>query len=379
VSDSLLRKLFDFKSIVVIIALVFVGATVIALQYGSNAPVFGSEMSSTRSGGVPSSAQKAEFAALITGEGDLRSIPASFFREHYDEFGPHTMLAVLDDNQFCHSEAHNVGRVIYEREQGLAVATNICQNQCSSGCIHGALMGFFTEKTGDEKFVDSEHHATFDDLTPAFRAEIASMCSSTELSAHLILGDCYHALGHALMVLANYDIPAAIELCAIFNEYGVGARYYCATGAYMERDIEYGESDRAVSALYPCDESPYPAACFRYKLRRAIDISKGYSDAVQFCTSMPKALRAGCSHGLGYALWRQITDSPASVNAICGWGTSDEQRLCLEGVFGYTNMYDGSVARKACAAYDPEKSAICKSAARVFNFRMSNDFSVYAP
>ncbi len=306
-----------------------------------------------------------------------KTLPADFFRSHYDEFGPEAMITVLDQNQFCHSEAHNLGRVIYERTNDLAGATNICRNQCTSGCIHGVLMGLFAEKSDPAKFADPERHVTIEDLTPTFRAEIASTCIRTEISTHLSLGDCYHAVGHALMVLANYDIPSGIGLCSIFEDFGPGAYYYCVSGAYMERDIEYGAADAAVSYVYPCAENPHAAACFRYKMRRVFDLDAGYEKARATCNALPDAQRRGCLHGVGFGAAKFIYEEPARAESICASDDPTGQMMCLQGAFGFTNIFDRAVAEEACDAFTNDR-AICTAASTARNFGLQGyDFNTY--
>jgi len=317
------------------------------------------------------------FTEIVAGfDWHVRTLPATFFREYYDEFGPEAMIAVLDDVEFCHSEAHNLGRVIYERTQDLAVATNICRNQCSSGCIHGVLMGLFAQKSDSIAFADSERHATIEDLTPALQDEILGVCEGGEVTRHIGIGNCYHAIGHALMALANFDIPSATGLCELFEKHSLGAIYNCVTGIYMERDIEYGAADALVSNVYPCAQNEHPVACYRYKMRRVFDLDTGHEAAIALCQRLSGAERRGCFHGVGFGSAKRIYKDPDMADDVCASGDETDQLMCLEGAFGYTNLYDHSVAEEACEAYAGNK-AICFAASPVKNFRMDYDFDRY--
>src|SRR5207248_2862815 len=72
-------------------------------------------------------------------------------------------------------------------------------------------------------------------------------------------GDGAHGVGAALMWLADYDVPPALDACRLSVKTALA--YYCATGAYMayvtERDSEDAKSR---SLLYPCDTFEYPTA-----------------------------------------------------------------------------------------------------------------------
>lgn len=309
--------------------------------------------------------------------GQRFGIEEDFFRERYDKFGPHAMLAVLDKNPLCHAEAHSLGRIIYERTGDLAIATDICKNQCSGGCIHGVLMGMFSEATTSVQ-EGRDDHVSAADLTPALRSEIATTCDTSEIVRYTGEGNCYHAVGHALMALADYDIEDGVALCEdIFKKKGLGAVYYCATGIYMERDIEFGEKDALVSDQYPCDASRYPAACFRYKLRRIFDFSKEHKVASVQCLRLAGIHRRGCFHGLGFGAADLIRQTPSAAAHICSSGDSDDKRMCLEGAFGYINIYSRATSRRACESFEGDDRAICERATLSENFGMNRDFEFY--
>ena len=252
---------------------------------------------------VPISKEKKnEFATLLKAFSDVQdphagTVPIDFFRKNYDTYGPAVMLSVLNDIPFCHAQAHNLGRVIYEHTKDLPAATALCQSTCTAGCVHGVLMGLFASTSGwSDKERSVDDHATMKDLTQEFRKEVAGMCERSEITRYTGIGNCYHAVGHALTTLADYDIPSALDMCTLFSAKGPGAVYYCATGVYMERDIGLGASDAKKSEVYPCTDNSYPAACFRYKLRRVFKLPRDYEKVIQLCAGLSGAQKSGCFH-----------------------------------------------------------------------------------
>jgi|GEM_PF-1583685 len=300
--------------------------------------------------------------------------PVALYREAAGRYGFETMLAVLEEEPMCHSQAHNLGRVIYEKSGDLASAAATCGSRCSSGCIHGVLMGFFEEHGA---VPEEGGHVGIEDLTPRLKESITTACDRSEITRHTGIGNCYHAVGHALMPLVRSDVTDALALCELFRPLGIGAVYYCATGVYMERDIAYGEQHTEDSS-YDCTKARFPAACFRYTLRRDYRLPAEAGQVRNWCLSLEGTARTGCFHGLGFGAYHAVYEDPAALNDICGAGSDLDKRLCIEGALGLINIDDTSVSSRACAAYTGPQE-VCEAASRVYNFGMQRDFSLVAP
>lgn len=308
------------------------------------------------------------------------AIPLSIFRDYYDHIGPKIMASVLNENQFCHSQAHNLGRVIYEHTQDLAASTLICKNSCRQGCIHGVLMEMFeTEQSNLNK--SNDDHKSVADLSSPLRQKIGRMCETSEITRYSGLGNCYHAIGHGLTILASYDMPDALKLCDVFKGYGIGALYYCATGVYMERDIVFGEDDikKSDQGLYPCDTDAYPIACYRYKLRRIFSLPKEYKKAQEVCLSLDGLQRKGCFHGLGFGAYVMVYQNPADLNLLCSAGDAEDKQMCIEGVLGAINNVSKKRSTDTCSLYTASSKELCFKASKVRSFGMERDFNRYAP
>lgn len=298
-------------------------------------------------------------------------IPESFFESRYDSLSPELMLDVLNENKQCHVEAHNLGRVIYKHTHDLVSSLQICQNKCTEGCIHGALMALFNapQDAGDP---------SAQSLTPELQRTIAATCDNRSITRYTGVGNCYHALGHVIDALVEGDTSAAIGLCrSVFESVGPGATFFCATGVYMQEDLLFGGRDaKKDNRLYPCDDSLYPAACYRFKLYHLFTLPGEYASAAALCLSLSGDQEAGCFNGLGTDGYWMIRDNPVSLNQLCGFGDATDKRMCVEGALGLLNVYSPGTAQRACELYLGD-AAMCDTAARLSNFSMNRDFQLY--
>lgn len=302
------------------------------------------------------------------------NIPRDDIERYYDIIGPEAMLDVIEQDSYCHDKGHNIGKVVYDRTEGnLSEAMRICEQRCTSGCFHGILMEKFGELTGEEV---GDDHVSFYQIED----EITNICDDESIASDIGVGDCVHGVGHAVMFLADYYVPRAIEACNLFEEDSLA--YYCSTGVYMERDLVYGTDDlKEDLPFYPCDEQrDHPAACYRYKIRRMYKLSTDSIPVIKNdCMTLPtREERAGCFHGLGMAYFKWIRRQPEEIGDLCASDDALVTRLCIEGVIGKLSAYSRSKAQEACESYeDNETKEVCMNARTAGNFGMSKDFSLY--
>lgn len=117
-----------------------------------------------------------------------------------------------------HPLAHALGRYAMARRKDLAVLGE-CTPSFQSGCFHGALEGWFLQG------------GTID------AASADGICAAR--SARGVRGfellECWHGLGHGLMVHAGGDIQRALPICDALE--AEQARRECYDGIFMERAI----------------------------------------------------------------------------------------------------------------------------------------------
>ena len=147
------------------------------------------------------------------------TVPESIYLEYYNKIGPIAMLNVIEENKYCHSIGHSLGRVIYNKTQNLGISMEICKNRCSSGCFHGVLMGLLTEIVPSEMIsqnsLDSEHIVLQNQNASKF---FENFCSKSEISKFIKIGNCYHAIGHGVLFASNYNLTRALEYCRSMDE-----------------------------------------------------------------------------------------------------------------------------------------------------------------
>jgi hypothetical protein len=272
----------------------------------------------------------------------------------------------------CHSEAHDLGKVIFARVRDVGIGLRVCADRCNSGCMHGVLMEAFTT-IGKA----SPHHMDLAILGPA----IKDLCKSNPvMTASYSPGDCAHGVGHALMNLAGYEIPEALKACQ-GNE-NQAMEYYCATGAYMEYVTERDPQDATTkSLLYPCDQYIYPAACARYKMvhvvRRHYQAGKTTEELRALCSSLTEPVRRGCFHGLGNAHMLMFISGRISIRSVClGLGTLEEF-VCIDGAMERIAKFFPHNAVRVCDQLEGKNKAICLAAVSRKMYDMNKDLSVY--
>ena len=272
----------------------------------------------------------------------------------------------------CHSEAHDLGKVIFARVRDVGMGLSICKDRCNSGCMHGLLMEALRTigKT-------STHHMDVTIIGPA----IKDLCQNNPVMiASYSPGDCAHGVGHALMDLAGYEIRQAINACRT-NESQV-LEYYCATGAYMEYMAGRDHQDATTKGiLYPCDQYIYPAACARYKMvhviRRHYEAGGTMHELRTLCSSFTGAVRRGCFHGLGNAHMPLIAAGKIDIRALCLRLDKEEEFVCIDGAMERMAKYNRDTAVRVCDQLDGENKTTCLAAVSRKMYDMKKDLSLY--
>lgn len=302
------------------------------------------------------------------------------FSSYYDSLGPAGILDALEQEfPLCHGQAHDLGKVVYERSQDLNGSIVTCRDRCSSGCFHGVLMEAFqdvaVEEPNDEHPPGEEDvHVRLEDL----RAKIEQTCSLDEVTSVHPPGRCAHGLGHALMFLAEYDIPTALEYCGLFSDRRM--EYYCNGGAFMEYDLIWGRQDftNGKALHYPCDTyTEFPAACYFYRMSYLLRIRGGVDKVAQECLTLPRYSRLGCLRGLGLSQITALNQTPGQLAKVCSAGDTDDQKACIEGAVERWSDFDTPAPRVACQSLTgDELKQWCEAAADRGGFKLDKSFDL---
>jgi hypothetical protein len=272
----------------------------------------------------------------------------------------------------CHSQAHDLGKVIFARVRDVGMGLRICADRCNSGCMHGVLMEALAT-IGKA----SPHHMDLAVLRPT----IKDLCRRNPvMTASYSPGDCAHGVGHALMNLAGYEIPEALNACQGNENHAM--EYYCATGAYMEYVTERDPQDATTkSILYPCDQYIYPAACARYKMvhvvRRHYEAGRTTEELRALCSSLTGAVRRGCFHGLGNAHIGLIVAGKIDIRPVCLGLGKVEQFVCIDGAMERMAKFHPDIAVRVCDQLDGKNKADCLAAVSRKMYDMKKDLSLY--
>lgn len=272
----------------------------------------------------------------------------------------------------CHSEAHDLGKVIYAKAQDVIKGLTLCDNRCHSGCMHGVLMEAMTTiGLTDSSALNFK----------ALRPLVSQWCLHNPLTTTSYSpGDCAHGVGHAFSIVADYSIEEALKGCGIFeNE---KAAYYCSTGVFMEYVNTFDESDnRSKSLFYPCDVFPFPAACARYKMvhivRRHYQADRALKDLKEQCRQFPPQVRLGCFHGLGNAHVPYLAKGLVSLKQVCEGLTSNEEIVCIDGAIERMAKYHELRALEVCQEFHEKETAYCLSAVKHKMYDMDKDLTLY--
>src|SRR3989344_3897943 len=267
--------------------------------------------------------ERAAFTEILKDSGNTSHGKRELYEQYIDELGANGILDSIEEVwPKCHSEGHDVGRIIFDRVEDIGLGLRVCADGCYSGCMHGVLMEAFT---GLEDPNDPEGHIEPEKLVSL----MDTICYKTDtMQSSYSEGDCAHGIGHALMVLADYDIPTSMEYCDSFDSTAMD--YYCATGAYMEYVNTHDPADaKEKSLLYPCDVDPYPAACARYKMvhvvRRHYQTKGKLSELVAVCENLKGHYRLGCFPGLGNGHLSPLVGGEMQPAGQCLYGIVQHQ------------------------------------------------------
>lgn len=352
-----------------------VGAATLALLAGlvsaSEQPIEPAPAESERRLQIPferTTALRAQF------ETELRAFKGEDLREFYtgwiDRIGANGIVDTLKRVEpGCHGRGHDLGKLLFEKIGEIQRALASCEEVCNSGCMHGV----FRQAMSGEAARGAD--GKMDPLRLAARVE--KDCGA---NGEYPIGDCIHGLGHAFMYQADYDVEGAIALCDRLGDHA--RKYYCATGAYMEltNNPPKGYLD-GKSIYFPCDQAPYPAACFRYRFPVSLaQFYRGggkFAELAQGCAALEGSYRLGCFHGIGNGHLQILIKQPEALGQVCGHGTRDDQAVCIEGAMERMARYHNALAQRACASLGDWRQAGCDESLKRGLYAMDRSFALY--
>lgn len=254
----------------------------------------------------------------------------------------------------CHAQGHDLGRAIFAAERDLSAAITACGDRCTSGCMHGVV----AEALGNLPLSE-------------LAKRVDTFCNEKTMAESTKPGNCAHALGHALMFSTGRDVGVSLKGCDTFTDKGM--RYYCATGIFMELLVTGRRPEELFPGLHePCDRYPrFAAACYRFKGPEMLDAFKeDFAAFAAACEKAPAGSTAACFHGLGAAAVPALYAAPERLAVICGRGSEDDRKLCIEGSIEKLAEYDQNKATTACRRLTGDLRKVCEDAAKGKMYRL---------
>lgn len=262
--------------------------------------------------------------------------------------------AYPDEPPHKHELAHKLGGIAFKEFS--FDAFGFCDTLLNYGCFHGAA------------FAAIRRHG----LDPQLGDKLWLGCKKNTPNP----GRCLHGLGHAIMILKQYDLLAAYHECErSLNE---NDSFWCQDGATMENitrtmadtGLEPYGSD--ADPYYPCNALPkkHEAVCARNHLQYAQNrFSFDLAESIKFCLGFyTQRAREECIGIMGSLTADDFFTNPELVIEHCK-KTAPYVRFCIEGganVFATAKQYNR--AGQLCATLEaPGERDSCLGIISSFN------------
>lgn len=251
------------------------------------------------------------------------------FKEVLGRFPSQQIAHSLNDFGFsCHTFNHYLGRALYERLGTLGEAYGSCEFVCFHGCFHGVFEAYLQD--------------TDNDLIDFSGASLSELCEGLQNSGskpeEQLRRECFHGLGHGLMLLTNANLQESLSLCDRLP--GQWQRERCYGGTFMENVVSFTNPHRRATSPksddphYPCSklDSRYRPLCYLYQPSYLLfAVPFDVPAAFELCRKMPQEYQQYCFFGIGeFANWRTLEDV-GTAQQICSFGRGEEERYCAIG------------------------------------------------
>lgn len=207
----------------------------------------------------------------------------------------------------CHRVSHVMGAAAFTRfgeKVGLAMQEGTLV--CSSGYYHGIV-----------------ERALLDVPVSALGTTGDAMCKEAKEGSNTNI-QCYHGLGHGLMLHTNYNLPQSLQACRVLAQWG--DRDGCYSGVFMENSSgNYGIKSpwlRDRDLLYPCNNrivhDEAKRICYTSVAARIAASLDWRLEAVpQWCRRAPDPYSAVCFQNFGEIVGERMRYDPAYVRSMC--------------------------------------------------------------
>jgi hypothetical protein len=234
-------------------------------------------------------------------------------------------------------------------------------------------------------------------------ATVNALCESirSDPSQRWLLFQCTHGLGHGLMMVRNYDLPVALEMCDLLNDpweqqvcygaalmenivhataphHGVGAASAMAMEtAAADASHSHATPETAAAApqpfialkkdepFYPCTilGDRYVSACYQMQTSAILNLNGfNVSATARICATAPELFRSTCFQSLGRDISALTVQDHNRALRLCGSAPNEYQAFChlgyaknlvdqtarLEDGLDFCTMLEAPASKRAC-------------------------------
>ncbi len=217
----------------------------------------------------------------------------------------------------CHEILHTLGRISYKKYNDLSTAMGYRDEVCVGGYIHGVIEGYF-----------SSHKPDF---------SIMYKACATYRSNSYMRWDCFHGMGHGLMLYTSNNVPQSLMGCnMIKNQFDQTA---CYNGTYMENfnADTLNHPSKYLNLTDPfslcAKDKKHPEQCYTNAPFAFLNYyNNDYKGVLEWCDEAPEIYRSSCYEGAGAQITRRMIHSPKKIEQLCMTSTKDKVAPCITGV-----------------------------------------------
>ena len=226
----------------------------------------------------------------------------------------------------CHPLLHELGHAAYAYYGGYAKAIVYQNELCDSGYTHGVLESYLSSGP---------------DITQALQ----SACTGETTTFNQ--WQCYHGLGHGVMLVSFEDIDRSTSLCnTLPSDF---SRSACINGVFMQHFV-VTDHDGSVpktnpTSLHDCAIQPldYKPACYNYAPSAYLTINNGqYASALKWCHTAEKNYVPDCIGGVGSQAMKENITNISKVTDVCTEAGKAYTDVCINGAVGMYVYFMGS-------------------------------------
>lgn len=226
----------------------------------------------------------------------------------------------------CHPVLHELGHAAYTYYGGYAQAMQHSNEICDSGYVHGVL----------ESYLGSDVN---------IQQALQNACSPSMSTYDQ--WQCYHGLGHGVMLVSLGSVPKSLVLCNTLT--GSFATDACINGVYMQHFVvtsHDGDIPKTnPTSLSDCTTQPVSdrGTCYDYAPSAYLTVYSGqYQSAIQWCSGAGSLVSA-CDEGIGSQAMKDNITNVNEVKNICEGSTKLFAESCISGAVGMDVYFLGAI------------------------------------